>query len=50
MGLYGLLREWIQSDYAKDENEFITELIQPSKTHIASYTFYGLLQKNSPHN
>lgn len=45
-GLYGLIREWIQSGYAKDENEFIQDLIDLTRTHIASYTFFGQTKKN----
>lgn len=45
-GLYGLIKEWIASDYEKDEAQFIDELIALTRTHIASYTFHGLPKSN----
>lgn len=46
-GLYGLIRDWIQTNYAKEEQQFINELIQLSQAHIATYTFFGQTKKDS---
>ena len=46
-GLYGLIRDWIQTNYAKEDQQFINELIQLSQAHIASYTFFGQTKKDS---
>lgn len=40
-GLYGLVARWINTDFETSQEEFIKEVIQLSRTHIASVKFTG---------
>ncbi|MFB5676803.1 TetR/AcrR family transcriptional regulator [Paenibacillus terreus] len=40
-GFYGLILNWIQSDFKPSQEEFIREVIDLTKTHIYSFEFIG---------
>ncbi|WP_453992769.1 TetR/AcrR family transcriptional regulator [Bacillus nitroreducens] len=40
-GFYGLIRNWITSDFKESQEEFIEEVIDLTKTHIYSFKYTG---------
>ncbi|MFD1066558.1 TetR/AcrR family transcriptional regulator [Oceanobacillus locisalsi] len=40
-GFWGLLKDWIHSDFQVSQEEFIQEVVQLSKTHIYSIRYIG---------
>lgn len=40
-GFYGLILNWINSDFKESQEEFIEEVIASTKTHIFSIEYIG---------
>nr|WP_309100823.1 TetR/AcrR family transcriptional regulator [Fredinandcohnia onubensis] len=40
-GFYGLIQNWITSDFKESQEEFIEEVIELTKTHIYSFKYTG---------
>lgn len=40
-GFYGLVMDWITSNFSRSEEDFINDIIDLTKTHISSYEYIG---------